>query len=209
MSLSLPTNLPVEDPRRSYAVRFLMILYIFSMAMIFAGFTSAMIVSMNDNMRNQSWQHFTMPLTFGLSTVVALASSLTFWWAYRGAKRDRLSHINWGLGATLVLGVLFLALQYIGFGELYEAGVRFVDNSARIGTNFKVNNVSGSFFMLLTGAHAAHIVAGLVVLLVQIIRALLFRINARRTQGLYLAGLFWHALTVLWIYLFIFLSVIY
>lgn len=209
MQMSIAASPHSADPRRPFALRFLMWLYIVSMVMIFAGFTSAMIVSMNDNMRNQSWQHFSMPLTFTLSTLVALASSGTFWWAYRSAKRDKHAQLNLGLFASLILGVLFLLFQYIGFSELYEQGVRFVDNSGKLGVDVKVNNVSGSFFMLLTGAHAAHIIAAILVVVVQIIRSLMYRVNSKNTLGLHLAGLFWHALTALWLYLFIFLSVIY
>jgi len=206
MSIGAPNSPANNQP---FALRFLMWLYIVSMSMIFAGFTSAMIVSMNDNMANNSWLHFTMPHTFALSTFFALASSGTLWWAYRAAKRDLHKQLTASLLASLVLGILFLMTQYIGFGELYEMGVRFVDNSADIGTRVQVNNASGSYFMILTGAHAAHIVAGILVLLVQIFRAMMYRITSRNLLGLHLAAIFWHALTFVWIYLFIFLSVVY
>lgn len=195
--------------KRAYPLKFLMWLYIVSMVMIFAGLTSAMIVSYSDNLANNSWMHFSMPIEFLFSTLIAAASSATLWWSHRAAKRNQYAQVRAGLWATLLLAVVFLTSQYIGFAELYDMGVRFIDNSQKIGTEKRVYNVSGSFFLILVGMHALHIFAGLIVLLVQLVRALRYRINAQNNLGLFLTGIFWHALGALWLYLYIFLYTIY
>lgn len=199
----------LEMEKRAYPLKFLTWLYIVSMVMIFAGLTSAMLVSLSDNLANNSWLHFNMPVTFLYSSLIILASSITLWWSHRAAKRNQYGQVRAGLWATLLLAIVFLTAQYIGFSELYDMGVRFIDNDQPLGNEKKVYNVSGSFFMILVGMHALHIVAGLVVLLVQLVRAFRYRINAQNTLGLFLTGIFWHSMGVLWIYLYVFLYSIY
>ena len=205
---TVASTLKSSQSVESFPKKFLMWLYIVSMVMIFAGLTSAMIVSMKDNIKNDSWRTIDIPATFLVSTVVAVLSSVTLYWAQRGAKKNNFGVLKGGLWITLLLGIVFLTTQYLGFAELYERGVYFVDNQAKIGRT-PVYNASGSFFMVLTGMHALHIFAGIIVMIVMLIKALTYQINAERSLGLHLAGIFWHSLGVLWVYLYIFLSTVY
>ena len=195
--------------QRAFPLRFLMWLYVVTVVMLFAGLTSAMIVSMRDNMANQSWVVFSMPALFAFTTGAIVASSGTLFWAYYAAKRNRFQQLNAALWSTLVLGLLFLTGQYLGFVELYDMGVYFVDNSHKIGAGKKVFNASGSFFMVMTGMHAVHIMAASIALVVQCVKALLYKINSTKLLGLQLTSIFWHSLGVIWLYLYIFLSVVY
>lgn len=183
-------------------------LYIVSMVMIFAGLTSAMIVSMKDNLANGSWKDFPVPNAFLVSTAVVILSSITLYWAQKGARENKPTAIKGGLWLTLLLGIVFLTSQFIGFTDLYESGVYFVDNQAKIGKT-QVFNASGSFFMILTGMHAVHIFAGIIVLTIMLVKALTYRIDAERNLGLHLTSIFWHSLGIIWIYLYIFLTTVY
>jgi cytochrome c oxidase subunit 3 len=196
-----------SDPK-NFPKKFLMWLYIVSMVMIFAGLTSAMIVSMKDNIANGSWKNFTVPNAFLVSTGVVILSSITLYWAQKGAKDNKPVAIKGGLWLTLLLGIVFLTSQYIGFTDLYASKVYFVDNYEKLGKT-QVFNASGSFFMILTGMHAVHIFAGIIVLIVMLVKALMYRIDAERNLGLHLTGIFWHSLGIIWIYLYIFLTTVY
>jgi len=94
-----------------------------------------------------------------------------------------------------VLGIGFVASQYSGWQDLFALGV---DMKA---------NVSGSFFYLITGAHAVHVLAGIACLVVAMIHAftLKFRYTDRRKNRFELVLHYWHFVGVLWIYLLYFL----
>jgi len=57
---------------------------IFSIVMLFAGLTSGYYVSMGKSF----WLKYPMPSGFYLSTLFIALSSLSFWWAIQGAKKE-------------------------------------------------------------------------------------------------------------------------
>jgi len=68
----------------------------------------------------------------------------------------------------------------------------------------KKNN-SSSFFYALTAAHLAHLVFGLLSLLVMVIMALQARYSVEKHAGLWSGVIYWHFLGGLWVYLLLFL----
>ncbi len=135
-----------------------------------------------------------LPDAFIYSTVLIVLSSVTMQLAYNAAKKTAFSRQKLLLGATIVLGLGFLAMQVYAWGILNNRGVVFVNP-----------NASQSFIYVFTGMHLAHIVAGILVL----VRALIGRIrNIAQVRNVFrmdLAALFWHFLGILWIYIYVFL----
>lgn len=134
-----------------------------------------------------------LPDTFIYSTITILVSSLTMFLAHRAAKNGDSSKQKLFLFVTFALGIAFFALQVHAWSVLTDRGVYFVNN-----------NASQSFIYAFTGLHLAHIIAGLIVLIIAIIGASklskdgnLFRMD--------LASIFWHFLDLLWIYIYVFL----
>lgn len=66
-------------------------------------------------------------------------------------------------------------------------------------------NTSSSFFFALTGAHLAHLVIGLLSLLVMVAMALKQRYTPTDNAGLWSGVVYWHFLGILWVYLLLFL----
>ncbi|MBL7952613.1 MAG: cytochrome c oxidase subunit 3 [Flavobacteriales bacterium] len=66
-------------------------------------------------------------------------------------------------------------------------------------------NTSSSFFFALTGAHLAHLLFGLLSLLVMVAMALQKRYTPTDNAGLWSGVMYWHFLGALWIYLLLFL----
>lgn len=174
--------------------RLVMWLYVVSMTMMFAGLTSAVLVSMADNQAKGLWKEFQLPRTFIVSTIIIILSSLTLHWAYLSAKREKFSRLTTALWITVLLGVAFLTSQFVAFAELVSMNV------------YLVGSVSGSFVYVLTALHGVHIVAGVITLIVMLIKAIRYKIRSNKTLGLEMSMIFWHALGVLWIYLYVFLS---
>src|SRR6476660_2139951 len=87
-----------------------------SMTMMFAGLTSAWVVSKS---RTDWMKNFVMPTEFFISTAVIICCSITFYLAKRAIKRDQREAVTGLLLATLVLGGLFAYFQIQGFEAMY------------------------------------------------------------------------------------------
>ena len=140
------------------------------------------------------------PRYFSLSTVVLLASSYVLAQAPRLYRADDLNALTRCLGATLVLGCVFSGLQVQGWRELVQQGVLFTGEH------------SGTFVYVISGLHVAHIVAGLIFLLVLMtrtlhasrdaVRSLVFIRNPYHLRQLRALTTYWHFIDVLWVALF-------
>jgi cytochrome c oxidase subunit 3 len=168
---------------------------IVSIVMIFASLTSAVIVSKG----SRAWQTFEMPSTFLISTLLIVLSSVTFWYAFRGAKRNNQTVLRYGVLLTLILGILFAVFQFISWGKLVDQEIFFAGASSTI---------SGSYLYALTGVHLAHLAGGLISLLIVFVKSLMSVYNSENLLGLQLSSTYWHFLGGLWVYLYLFLTFI-
>jgi len=166
-----------------------------SITMFFAALTSAVVVSKGSS----DWLEFEMPVEFLVSTIIILLSSFTYKWAISGAKKDNNQQLKTGIMATLVLGLAFFLSQFLGWNTLVEKGVFFSGIQA---------SGSGSYLYALTGLHLAHLVGGLISLVVVYVKAIKNIYGSNNLLGLQLSSTYWHFLDGLWIYLFIFLTFI-
>lgn len=162
-----------------------------SMTMMFAGLTSAYVVSR----KRDDWVSFDLPNSFYISTILIILSSVTFIFAKRFIKKDNRQLTTLMLLATFILGSGFIFFQLEGFNELINSGLFFTGEQS---------TVKSSFIYGITGAHIAHILAGLVVLSVVLINHLRAKYNSNNYLGLQLGAIFWHFVDILWIYLFLF-----
>ncbi len=182
----------VESPQKTLSVhphKFALWLFIVSIVMIFASLTSAFIVKQGEG----SWLEYNLPSMFWFTTATILVSSVLLQWGYFAAKDDQFKKLNTLLVATIVLGLLFLAGQWLSWKQLVDMEVYFAGNPA------------GSFVYVLTGLHAFHLVTGLVFLVITLISALKNRIGSGNMVRMEMCVTYWHFLGALWIYLFIFL----
>ena len=163
-----------------------------SIVMMFAALTSAYMVRHAQG----NWLEFKLPSMFMYSTVVIFISSVTLQGAYFSFMREREKIYKGLLISTFVLGLAFLVLQYQGWLALFNIGVEFNGNP------------SGSFVYVISGLHAAHILAGIGVLFVALVHAFSLNngVTKIRKRRLELSLIFWHFLGFLWIYLYLFFS---
>ncbi len=163
-----------------------------SILMMFAGLTSAYIVK-----RNQAnWVTFELPKAFWYSTVVIVLSSITLYMSSKAFKERAMSRYRSLMAATLVLGVLFMVLQVVGFKELWEIGVTLTAN------------VSYSFLYVIVGLHAVHVAGGIIALLVMSLKAFSVKTRSYSIVPVDLINTYWHFVDILWIYLLVFLLMI-
>ncbi|MCC8359909.1 cytochrome c oxidase subunit 3 [Salinimicrobium sediminilitoris] len=166
---------------------------IISMAMMFAGLTSAYVVST----KRPDWlTELQLPVTFIWSTLVIFLSSITFHFAIKAVKQNNHSLATSSLVATLLLSIGFIVLQFMSFNELLESGYFFTGSASSVTT---------SFLYLIVGSHLVHLLGGIIVLLVIIYNHFKQKYYAGQTLGLELGATYWHFVDALWIYLFLFL----
>ena len=168
-------------------------LAIVSIVMLFAGLTSAYVVS-KGTADDKIWFKFELPSFFWISCLVILVSSLTMNLAVMAIKKnDQASARNWLL-ITGALGIGFCFTQYMGWGQLVAQKIFLVE---------KVNN-AGKYLYFISGLHLAHLFGGMISLSVTIRNASKLRYSSANYLGLTLCSIYWHFLDILWIYLCLF-----
>ena len=71
--------------------KFMMWVFLVSVTMLFAAFTSGMIVRRGDG----NWTYFIVPGIFTVTTIIAVLSSITMQWAYYAAKKNNLFNLRY------------------------------------------------------------------------------------------------------------------
>ncbi len=163
-----------------------------SLIMGFAGWTSAYIVSS----KREDWiSDFELPSAFFISTAFILISSLTYILAQRALKNQKRQACTAFLLITLILGMAFIAIQFVGFSQLLDLGYYFTGPTS---------NITMSYIYLIAAVHIAHVIVGLITLLVVIYNHLRSKYSAGNMLGMELGATFWHFLDLLWVYLLLF-----
>ena len=163
-----------------------------SIVMTFAGLTSAYVVSKS---RPDWLSDFEIPTAFLISTIVIVTSSFTMHFAKKLIQKEQHNLGKLLLISTLILGITFIAFQFLGYTQIIETGYYFTGAQS---------NVTTSFLYAITITHIAHVVAGLIVLLVVIYNQFREKYTNGNTLGLELGTTFWHFLDFLWVYLILF-----
>ncbi len=138
----------------------------------------------------------------GANTAILLFSSTLMALAVRAAELGKRRPLLWLLLATAFLGVIFLGVK--GF----EYHKDFVDHLVP-GVNFQWHeaNPRGAemFFWIyfaMTGLHAIHVTVGVVVMLTLALLAWRGRFAGGNYMPVEIAGLYWHFVDIVWIFLF-------
>jgi cytochrome c oxidase subunit III len=159
--------------------------------MLFAGFTSAMVVRRGMSF---DWVSIAVPRLLWFNTGILLVSSLTLEFSRRALTDNAVAgFIRW-LAATVALGVAFLAGQIVVWRELASRGV------------YLATNPSSSFFYVLTAAHGVHLFGGVLALGYLAFHAGRMARGQERRTALDVTAIYWHFMDALWIYLFFLLT---
>lgn len=151
------------------------------------------------------WHPIYLPPILYLNTAVLLLSSLTMEWARRNIFRELDVLEEWlglgkpalrralpWLGATLLLGALFLAGQVTAWRQLSRQGFAFDQFSTP----------ASYFFYVITGLHAVHLLLGVLGLIACLSVLGLFRRVEYRQVAVDTTAWYWHAMGLAWLLLF-------
>lgn len=164
--------------------------YLMTDCVLFASLFATFLVLRNSTFGGPPGSElFSLPFVL-TETLVLLTSSFTVGLGLLAARRRDLRQVQLFFGITMMLGILFLALEISEFYKLYSEG------------NSWTRSGFLSAFFTLVGIHGLHITSGLIwmaVMLVRTARSGLTSINVRR---LTLLSIFWHFLDIIWIFIF-------
>ena len=125
-------------------------------------------------------------------TFVLITSSATMASAVRAAKdgkpREALKYVM----LTALGGIVFLGMQAYEWSHLIGEGARLTHNPWGDAS-------FGAYFFLLTGFHGTHVLTGVVVLVSTAIR---LAKSVSSTAGVEVAGLYWHFVDLVWVFIF-------
>ncbi len=249
------------DPEvRDRTKKMLMYFILFAVVMLFAGFTSAYIVS---NV-GQYWVHIEAPRALWISNALIIASSLPMYLSLRSMKQGKTQASFIHLAIAFALGLGFSMMQWQGWEELQQKGMgwtidesasgakayrwnsikNLINGPAEWGKDFTItqdgvplnyrpstgeifaaddvlmsrdisidvvrtSNSAAGYLYILIFIHLLHLALGLTYLVVNGVRILKGVIHPGDTVRLHTAGVYWHFLGLLWIYLFAFLFFIH
>jgi cytochrome c oxidase subunit 3 len=126
-----------------------------------------------------------------LNTLILLTSGTTVTWAHHALLNNDRKGLVWGLALTIVLGLIFTAVQAYEYAHAAFAFSR--DNGG---------NIYGSTFFMATGFHGFHVIIGTVFLIVCLLRALKGHFTPQQHFGFEAAAWYWHFVDVVWLFLF-------
>ncbi len=132
-----------------------------------------------------------------LNTAVLLSSSFTVVKAHEAANHKDLKKITMWLSLSILGGLLFLVNKSIEYTTEISHGFTF-PSTHLFESGDSIGSLFWSFYFLMTGLHGAHVIAGMVVMFLALL-------NARKGKNLHrveLAGMYWHMVDLVWIFLF-------
>lgn len=185
------TDAPIQE-KLDRAKKHMMWFAIASLVMMFAGLTSAYVVSSS----RRDWVDIDLPQEFFWSTGIILLSSVSLFLAKRAILNNNAKAGTALTVVTFVLGSIFVYMQFAGFQSLVDRKI-FLTGSG--------SNVNASYIYLMVVAHLAHIAAGLIALTVMTVKTIKGMYTPQKFIGFELGSIFWHFVDILWIYLLLFL----
>jgi cytochrome c oxidase subunit 3 len=176
---------PAHRSSRVHAPTLGMLLFIMSEVMIFGAFFTAYFF-----IRVVTHDPWPAPGTIlpegvaGVNTAILLSSSLTIHWALVSVRKGNRFGLKAGMVSTFLLGLTFLAVQ---INEYVHIGFAPHDSA------------QATIFYSLTGLHGAHVVVGLLALLMVTVRAFRGHYSAEHHEGMEVPGIYWHFVDIMWI----------
>ena len=152
----------------------------------------------------------TLDIRWGaINTAILIGSSLTMALAVHAAQTGRRKLLVLFLGFTMLLGAGFLGVKAAEYHEKFEThhvpGPAFhLDPHDKAFQGVDANNVQlfFSLYFAMTGMHALHMVIGLGILSVLLVKSWKGRFSPEYNSPVELTGLYWHFVDIVWIYLF-------
>jgi heme/copper-type cytochrome/quinol oxidase subunit 3 len=167
-------------------------LFIASEVMLFGAlFSSYIVLRVGNPEWPHGWQVLNVPLAT-LNTMILITSSVTMVMSWASLMMNRFDRYRLYMALTILLGLGFMCVKGFEYAHKFE-----LDHFPR------TSNFYGIYFTL-TGLHGLHVVGGLIVNAYFLFRGRkLWETNPKMFAGrIEAAGLYWHFVDLVWIFLF-------
>jgi cytochrome c oxidase subunit 3 len=124
------------------------------------------------------------------NTIILFSSGVTCHFAAEAIAQNNRRRFFILQIATIILGALFEILQVIEFSAAFGRGLTLTANTF------------ASAFFTLTGFHGAHVLGGLILLVLILFRAYRGQFSSRHHVAVNAVTLYWHFVDVVWFFLF-------
>lgn len=178
-----------ESPLRLECVTFGMWLFLASEVMFFSGFFGMYIILRFAHPELLATRELSVPLGM-LNTLVLITSSFTMVLAVSGAKSGNQKALSRNLLLTAALALVFLVVKYFEYTAKFHHGL------------FPSTNLFYGCYYTLTGFHGLHVLLGIFVLLGIWWKGRKGRYTPEHHSPVEMAGLYWHFVDLVWIFLF-------
>ena len=158
-----------------------------SVTMLFAAFTSAYIV----RSAGEDWVPLAAPSLIWANTAILLFSSLTMELGKRAFQSWRPVAFRKWIAVTAVLGALFIAGQVAAWNQLASQGI------------YLQSHPHSSFFYVLTGVHAVHLLVGVLALFYVLMLATRYQLTPGESSSPSVCATYWHFVGGIWVYLIV------
>ena len=127
-----------------------------------------------------------------VNTVVLITSSVTMVMAWASLKMNQFGKFRFHLGVTILLSFVFLGIKYIEYSAKFEHH------------HFPSTHTFYAIYFTMTGLHGLHVIGGIVVNSYLLFPgSALWKTKPNQFAGrVECAGLYWHFVDLVWIFLF-------
>jgi cytochrome c oxidase subunit 3 len=176
-------------------------LFIFTELLFFGGLFIVYAVSRYKNGAAFSIASEELDVTVGtVNTIILLISSATIAMSVSSIQMKRMKLTIALLSATLILAFIFLINKYFEWGAKIDHGL--YPGSSVLQQFGHGETLFFGLYYFMTGLHALHIIIGMIFIAVMIVKVRNGKIHADRFVQLENAGLYWHLVDIIWIFLF-------
>ena len=167
-------------------------LFLASEVMLFGAlFSTYVLLRVGADTWPNGWDLLNVPLAT-LNTMVLILSSVTMVMAWASLKMENFGKFRFYLGSTIVLALVFLVVKYIEYTAKFDHHI------------YPSTSTFYAIYFTLTGLHGLHIIGGVLVNTYLLLPgSALWRTDPERfTNRIEYAGLYWHFVDLVWIFLF-------
>ena len=194
MDIEIPYNVKEREDTGLYNSKLGIWLFLASEIMLFGALFSTYIILRTGDpnwMLHVKQAHLNIPLAT-INTAVLILSSVTFVMSWVSLKLKDLSKFKFYMGITLLCSVIFLVIKYFEYTAKFDAG------------HYPSTHNFYAVYFVMTGLHGLHIIGGIIVnAYFWIPGAKMWKTEPERfTNRIEVAGLYWHFVDLVWIFLF-------
>jgi len=167
-------------------------LFLASEVMLFGAlFSSYILLRVGAPVWPHGWEHLNVALAT-LNTAVLITSSVTMVMSWASLMMKNFSRYKLFMGLTILLGLVFLIVKAFEYGAKFSHGI------------FPRESTFFAIYFTLTGLHGLHVLGGMIVnTYLWGPGSKMWKSNpARFTNRVEIAGLYWHFVDIVWIFLF-------